>query len=545
MPLLPSAAAISPDGTTVTIGSEDGAVSFLDASTGLPHQGIGEHAAAVASAIYAPGGATVMTVGDDGRVIVWDPRSGAEDAVLAGPSAHVQDAQVSPDGATLYTASIGGVVMAWDLTGTRGFGQSARLSGELPCCDSVSPGRPPLAVAPDGSAFAVATGPGTVGVFSTDTLRPEASFTIGSWGGPITALAWSPGGGMLAVGAHAGVVQLWDLSGAPQLERSLAGLAPARGQTEAIQALAFSPDGQRLAASDKSEGVTIGHRLVSPIAMMAIWDVAGGGMVGPPAQVGAGDGLDGSDVVAFSPDGRLLAASLLTGGVRVFDPSDGHVLRTLSDPGDDTVSLAFAPGGSVLAAGTLGGTVELWDPHTGKRLASPLIADSVGIADVAFDPSGERFVTTGAQDGTVKVWFTASLEQEGTRLGIDPGATAAAVFEPSRAGLLVVDEPRSRLHVADVAHRLGAARLRARRPKPHPCRVGAVRRRPALHRRLSVNCPRALELNRCRARVTHPGSPRGTRFDRRACPRRLGRRVQRAGGAPRGRARLLSGHRPS
>jgi WD40 repeat protein len=144
--------------------------------------------------------------------------------------------------------------------------------------------------------------------------------------------------------------------------------------------------------------------------------------------------------VAFSRDGKLLAASLLTGGVRVFQPSSGRALRTLADPGNDTVSLAFAPKETLLAAGTLNGTVEMWDPVTGKRLAQPLLADSSEIADVAFDPSGQRFAITGSQDGTVKVWFTSSLEQEGPRLAADPGSTAAVVFGPGGAGLLAVDD---------------------------------------------------------------------------------------------------------
>lgn len=161
---------------------------------------------------------------------------------------------------------------------------------------------------------------------------------------------------------------------------------------------------------------------------------------GTPAELGAGAGLTASDVLAFSPDGKLLAASLLTGGVRVFDPRSGRVLRTLADPGNETVSLAFAPTGDLLAGGTLDGTVELWDPFTGKRLAQPLLADSSAISDIAFDPSGRRFATTGLHDATVKVWFTGSLEQEGPRLAADPKATAAAAFRPGQQGLLVVDD---------------------------------------------------------------------------------------------------------
>ena len=438
-PAPPSAAAISPDGATVAIGSLNGSVSFIDGFTGAARPGLGGHAAAVASAVYAPDGKTVMTAGDDGRVIVWDPATRTESGVLPGPPGHVEDAKVSPDGSTLYTSAVGGVVLAWDLTGRRGFGHSARLERTLPCCDRVSPPEPALALSPDGSRFAVPIGASTVGLFSTRTLARLGSFTIAPAGDLITALAWSPTGATLATGAHAGVVQVWNVNGPPRLERTLYGLAPVPGQAEAVQALAFSPNGQLLAATDKSEGTTIGHTLASPLATMAIWNVGAGMLVGPTNDLGAGNGLNGSDEVAFSRDGKLLAASLLTGGVSVFDPFTAQLLRTLADPGDDSVSLAFGSG-DMLAAGTVGGAVELWDAATGKRLAPPLLADSQEISDVAFDQSGRRFVTTGYEDGTIKLWFTAGLQQEGPRLVSDPDATSAAAFEPGDGGLLVVDD---------------------------------------------------------------------------------------------------------
>jgi WD40 repeat protein/DNA-binding SARP family transcriptional activator len=439
--LLPAAAAISPDANTIAIGSQDGSVSFVDADTGGLRRGQGgQHSAAVAAAVYAPSGRTVMTVGDDGRVIVWDPRSGRRLEALPGPAGHVQDAQVSPDGSTLYTAGTGGVMLAWDLTGARGFGHGARLSASLQCCDSVTPEAPAFALSPDGTEFVVAIGDSQVGVYSTTTLRREKSFAIGPTANRVTALSWSPTGKTVAVGAHGGIVQLWDVTGSPRRERSLVGLEPLPGQIEAIQSLAFSPDGQLVAASDKSEGSAIGHNIVSPVATLATWEVGSGTMINTPAELGAGAGMTASDVLAFSPDGKLLAASLLTGGVRVFDPTTGRVLRTLADPGNDTVSLAFAPTGDVLAAGTLAGTVELWNPVTAKRVAQPLLADSAAIADIAFDRSGQRFATTGLQDATVKIWFTGSLEQEGPRLAADPDATAATAFQPGGQDLLVVDD---------------------------------------------------------------------------------------------------------
>ena len=226
VPPLPKAAAISPDGATIAIGSQNGSVSFVAAATGRARRGRGGHGATVASVVYAPDGRTAMTAGDDGKVIVWDPAAGQELAVLTGAPERVQDAQVSPDGSTLYTSAVGGVLLAWDLTGQRGFGHSARIGAPLRCCDSISPPHPALALSPDGGRFAVPTGPFTVGVFSSRTLRREASFTIRPADAPITALAWSPIGAGLAVGSHGGGVQLWSVEGAPHFVRSFSDLVP-------------------------------------------------------------------------------------------------------------------------------------------------------------------------------------------------------------------------------------------------------------------------------------------------------------------------------
>lgn len=439
VPLLPTAAAVSPDGGTVAIGSQDGAVSFVAAATGRARPGHGGHGATVASVLFAPDGGTAITVGDDGKVIVWEPDALNELRVLPGAPERVQDAQLGPDGATLYTSAVGGVLLEWDPTGRQGFGHSAQVASARPCCDPISPLQPALALSPDGARFAVPIGPSTVGLFSTLTLRRIASFTIKPANDAITALAWSPTGAGLAVGAHGGVVQLWNVDGAPRYVRSFSDLTPLPEQTEAIQSLAFSLDGGLLAASDKSQTTSLGHTSTALVATLVVWRVATGGTVTAPTDLGGANSQNGSDVVAFSPDGKRLAATLLTGGVRIYDPLGGQLVRTISDPGDDGLSLAFGPKG-MLAEGTLGGTVELWRLATGRRVvASPLLADSVAITSVAFDPTGSRFATAGNGDGTIKVWFTAGLQQE-AKLASDPESTSAAAFEPGGNALLVVDD---------------------------------------------------------------------------------------------------------
>jgi WD40 repeat protein len=65
---------------------------------------------------------------------------------------------------------------------------------------------------------------------------------------------------------------------------------------------------------------------------------------------------------------------------------------------------------------------------------------ATAITSIAFDPTGQRFATTGARDGTVKLWFTSTLEQEGTPLATEPGGTSTVAFVPNSGNLLVIDD---------------------------------------------------------------------------------------------------------
>jgi WD40 repeat protein len=329
-----------------------------------------------------------------------------------------------------------------DLTGDRSFGRRFALGAGSLCCRTVLPPAPPLAVSPDGSTFAVRLGTSTVGLFSTHTLRQQASFTIGPKGTMVTALAWSPTRPVLAVAGYSGLVQLWRVDGAPRLARSLTGLSAVPGAPEAVQALTFSPDGQFLAASDSSRtdtqgigGATLGEYDLR-FAALAIWRARTGGLV-VSKDLGTGPGLSGA--LAFSHDGKILAASRPDGSVLLLDPATGQVRQTLHPFGiDETFSLAFAPGGT-LATGTRGGIVQLWNPVSGDQTAGPVAVAAGPVTSIAFDPAGQRFATTG-QDGTVKLWSSSTLQQEGTALNTQPGAATTAAFEPGEKRLLVVDD---------------------------------------------------------------------------------------------------------
>ncbi|GAX39131.1 WD-40 repeat-containing protein [Tolypothrix sp. NIES-4075] len=151
-----------------------------------------------------------------------------------------------------------------------------------------------------------------------------------------------------------------------------------------ITSVAFSSDGKLLAAGDAD-------------AKTHLWQVADTREIftlsGHTSRIWS---------VAFSPDSRTLASASEDQTVKLWDVREGKCLRTLQGHSDRVWSVAFSPDGKILASGSEDQTVKLWNIHTGQCLKT-LEGHTSCVWSVAFNPDG-NILASGSEDKTVKLW---------------------------------------------------------------------------------------------------------------------------------------------
>lgn len=200
------------------------------------------------------------------------------------------------------------------------------------------------------------------------------------------------------------------------------------GEPAAVTALAFSPDGKALAAGASDGSV----RLYSAADGRELWRST--------AHAGSVWGL------AFSPDGRVLASAGEGALLRLHDPRTGAPRRTIR-PGRLAVShLAFLPDGRLAGAGDLG-NLELWDPDSGVNVRSLTRHDS-RLEGLAVSPDG-RYVATSSRGGRLFLWDAASGRPVLERRAGRPYAYDLA-FAPDGRSLFARDRNSDALYRVDV-----------------------------------------------------------------------------------------------
>ena len=194
----------------------------------------------------------------------------------------------------------------------------------------------------------------------------------------ITAVAISPSGQYWATGGRRGRVWVWRENG-HTLHLAL------QAHTDAVWALAFSPDERRLSSGSLDGSVKL-WEVESGIVLWSGWQTMG------------------IDCLAFAPDGDVLASGGYDATLRLWEASLGTPLQDVPHPGPIT-SLAWSPDGRLLASGDVAGTIRLWEiPSRGRAACvESLAGHSSWVRGLAFAPDGTS-LASASWDGSVKLW---------------------------------------------------------------------------------------------------------------------------------------------
>ncbi len=291
-----------------------------------------------------------------------------------------------------------------------------------------------LAWSPDGTRLVVGSSLEFVVYHVTGTQLDE--FWRGHGFGPF---AWSPDGQWLVTGDSAlspmsdvsePVIRVWDVEQRTEL-------AAFQANRYSVQTLAFSPDGQWLAAG--------GGGQYGGDSELRVWNTT----TWTEIDFADTERNDSIQAVAFSLDGKLVAYGGMYNHLPVCDAITGELLAPIYPQPESVWAITFSPDSRYLAF--LGASVQLWEIryepefHLVLRHRWPWVVHprewrpERPLTSVAFDPDGNMLFAALEADGSITVRDITSGDVVATLI-IDNGPPSAIVFSPDANRLAVADQ---------------------------------------------------------------------------------------------------------
>jgi WD40 repeat protein len=425
--------AFSPDGALLASLSSECCIWLWDTKDYQPVRRLAWRGPQSSFVVYSPGGKLLAS--NAGRdVVLWEVGTGKVRRTFSGHQGPVTSATFTPDGKLLLTGSRDGSVLVWDLTAPLPPPLAAapvrrdRYGDPLPtaararlgCLRHYSQGLFPgsregfLAFSSDGKRLFVGTQPAEEDVELSGDEARQATLDL------------HPSD------SHPGICVLEVPTGKECLRLEEV--------PEGIDCLALSPDGKTLAA------------LVGPA--LYLWEARTG-----KKKRMAHDCLPVPNVsprrprfLTFSPDGRLLAATNEE-QIELLDADTGQRIRELRGGPPGVAAMAFSRDGKQLisCSGPARrqikkneevvdpGAVVIWDVGTGKRVRHMALPADRSLGPFCLSADAALLAACHVDQG-IRLWDIPG----GRELPSIPGAGTAVAFSPD-GKLLAIAGPKLRL----------------------------------------------------------------------------------------------------
>lgn len=401
----------SPDGQSIATAFFDQSARVLSAESGeqlalLPLTGTN----GTNSVSFSPDGSTIATGGLHEFVILWDAKTFREKMRFRGHSVRIYCAKFSPDGSMIASVDKEGLGLVWDANTGESISALVGHQGGVELVDFTRDSKHVVTAGWDGHVrfWDPQTG------IEDETLRRD----LNQLHQGVMALAYSPAEDLIASGGFGKQIEVFDHS-TVKAERF------AHQQKRQTYGIDFSPDGSEFATAN-FDG-TVKRWDVKTKKLIQTIEHAIDPADDPPAEVTS---------AAWSRDGKWIASGHSDGTVRIRDPHNGFVARSIAAHQGDVLQIAFHPQGELLVSSGKDGEAHLWNRSTGKEVHA-LSGHSGPVPAAVFSPDGKTLVTGGA-DNTVRVWDVTSGDDIAAVL-VHQGGVRAIDFSPDGSSLISGD----------------------------------------------------------------------------------------------------------